>query len=81
MTEKEITGVFNDSMEIGSLFESITETETIDLEPEKVDLFSEKEEQKDEVKNEGFNLFKEEDKDEKEKDFSSENTTPYGEAI
>ena len=81
MTEKEITGVFNDSMEIDSLFESITETETIDLEPEKVDLFSEKEEQKEEVKNEGFNLFKEEDKDEKEKAFSSENTTPYGEAI
>lgn len=81
MTEKEITGVFNDSMEIGSLFESITETETIDLEPEKVDLFSEKEEQKEEVKNEGFDLFKEEDKEEKEKSFSSENTTPYGEAI
>lgn len=46
MTEKEITGVFNDSMEIGSLFESITETETIDLEPEKVDLFSEKKNKK-----------------------------------
>ena len=44
MTEKENPGIFDNSSDIGSLFESVTETPTIDLESDKVDLFSDKEE-------------------------------------
>jgi Mor family transcriptional regulator len=49
MAEKENPGIFNDSSDIGSLFESVTDTPTIDLESEKVDLFSDKEEETEEI--------------------------------
>ena len=58
MTEKENPGIFDNSSDIGSLFESVTETPTIDLESDKVDLFSDKEE-KAIKENEAPSLFEE----------------------
>lgn len=82
MAEKENSGIFDNSSEIGSLFESVTETPTIDLESDKVDLFSDKEEKKEEtVEKEVPSLF--EEKTEKKEETSDETTetSSFGEAI
>ena len=77
MTEKENPGIFSDSSEIGSLFESVSETSDISLENEEINLFSEEKEepQKEEIKPSLF------DEAEKEENTSSGTNTSFGEAI
>ena len=79
MIERENNDVFDNTMEIGSLFESITEKENVNLESEAIDLFSEKEESNEaskEVEKETPSLFEEKDNDVEKKIESS-----LGEAI
>ena len=79
MAEKENAGIFDNSSEIGSLFESITETPTIDLESEKVDLFSDKEEETEEK--EVPSLFEDKFKEKEETSEESVESSSFGEAI
>ena len=77
MIEKENPGIFSDSSEIGSLFESVSETSDISLENEEINLFSEETEepQKEEIKPSLF------DEVEKGENTSSDTNTSFGEAI
>ena len=78
MIEKENQGVFDNPLEIDSLFESVSETQDLNIETEKLDLFSE--EVKEEVKEEQIpNLFNE-DSDKETVDNKSGNSS-LGEAI
>jgi hypothetical protein len=79
MAEKENPGIFNESSDIGSLFESVTDTPTIDLESEKVDLFSDKEEETEEK--EVPSLFEDKFKEKEETSEESVESSSFGEAI
>ena len=82
MAEKENLGIFDNSLEIGSLFESITETPTIDLESDKVDLFSDKEEKKEEIdEKEVPSLFEEKNSEEDTDTETKIESSSFGEAI
>jgi len=82
MAEKENLGIFDNSSEIGSLFESITETPTIDLESDKVDLFSDKEEKKEEIdEKEVPSLFEEKNSEEDTDTETKIESSSFGEAI
>ena len=82
MAEKENLGIFDNSLEIGSLFESITETPTIDLESDKVDLFSDKEEKKEEIdEKEVPSLFEEKNSEEDADTETKIESSSFGEAI
>ena len=79
MAEKENSGIFDNSPEIGSLFESVTETPTIDLESDKVDLFSDKEEEIEEK--EVPSLFEEKLSEEDTDTETKTESSSFGEAI
>lgn len=82
MAEKENLGIFDNSSEIGSLFESITETPTIDLESDKVDLFSDKEEKKEEIEEKEVpSLFEEKTIEEDTDTETKTESSSFGEAI
>ena len=78
MIEKENQGVFDNPLEIDSLFESVSETQDLNIETEKLDLFSE--EVKEEVKEKQIpNLFNEDS--DKETVVNKSGNSSLGEAI
>jgi len=82
MAEKENSGIFDNSSEIGSLFESVTENPTIDLESDKVDLFSDKEEKKEEIETKEIpSLFEEKPSEEDTTTETQTESSTFGEAI